>query len=171
MRRKVAGGKDQPFASSHPAEIPGAHRLQRRDGPESVAVPAPAPEPEPEAAPEPVFDQAAGEAAIRSFINEMVVELNNHDVEGVVARADEAAETWEGDLKGKEAFRKMWTDIWGRHKDLQYQLRDEIGIVFVTNDVAIYKTYVDVTGILDEDGNPQCQLHQGIAEGALRHLI
>jgi ketosteroid isomerase-like protein len=120
-----------------------------------MLLPACAPAQEPEASPEPAFVQVAEEAAIRSSISEMIVELNNHDVEGVVARADESAETWEGDLKGKEAFRKMWTDIWGHHKDLQYQLRDEIGIVFVTNDVAIYKTYVDVTGILDEDGNPQ----------------
>ncbi len=40
-------------------------------------------------------------------------------------------------------------------KDIQVKLIEEIGIVFVTASVAIYKARHEVTGSVDEDENPR----------------
>lgn len=115
---------------------------------------APAPEPEPVAAPEPVFDQAAEEAAIREVIEQVYALANKHDAKGFVALMDESIEDWDGENKGRAAQEKGISEWWERQTDIQYKLLDEIGIVFVTPDVAIYKWHDHTTGELDEDGKP-----------------
>jgi ketosteroid isomerase-like protein len=114
---------------------------------------APAPEPEPEAAPEPAFDRASEEAAIREVGVKFFAAANKHDAKAWLASATEDVETWTGNLKGKAAWEKYLTEErWERQKDIQYKLLDEIGIVFVTPDVAIYKYRDETTGAIDADG-------------------
>ena len=116
---------------------------------------APSPEPEPEAAPEPVFDQAAEESDIRDVVEQLYAAMNKHDAKGYLALCDEDFEIWDGTVKGKVALEEyLSTDVWGRQPDIQWKLVDEIGIVFVTPDVAIYKERDEPTGRLDADGKP-----------------
>jgi hypothetical protein len=49
---------------------------------------------------------------------------------------------------------KYLSDIFSNAKDFQIKLLDEIGIVFVTPDVAIHKHNDEVTGSIDADGKP-----------------
>ncbi len=116
---------------------------------------APAPEPAPEAPPEPVFDQAAEEAAIREAMEQMYAGANAHDVAAYTALMDENFESWDGSVKGLAAWSKNISDSWESEKDIQYNLLDEIGIQFMTPEVAIFKLYDEVTGSLDADGKPQ----------------
>jgi len=113
---------------------------------------APAPEPEPEPAPEPVFDQAAEEAAIRNVAEQMKASFNAHEAKGCVANTDENYENWLGTVKGREAFEKQRIEDIARYPDVQASFLDEIGIVFVTPDVAIRKTRTEWTGMTDAEG-------------------
>ena len=62
-------------------------------------------------------------------------------------------ENWKGDIKGRAAWEKYYAERWGgRNKDIQYEMLEEIGIVFVTSDVAIYKYRGKTTGRIDADG-------------------
>jgi uncharacterized protein (TIGR02246 family) len=120
----------------------------------SACAPAPEPEPEPQPAPEPVFDQAAEEAAIRKVVEKIIETANAHDVEAYTALHAEYAESWDGTAKGRVAWGKFVGDLWESQKDIQYKQLEEIGIVFVTPDVAIFKAVDEVTGSLDSDGTP-----------------
>lgn len=106
---------------------------------------APAPEPEPEAASEPVFDQAAEEAAIREVIEQTNAAWNKHDMEAFSVFVNEDAESWDG-AQDKAAILKDTSQSWDRQKDVQWKVTEEIGIVFVTPDVAIYKVRCESTG-------------------------
>jgi uncharacterized protein (TIGR02246 family) len=114
---------------------------------------APAPEPEPEATPEPQFDQAAEEAAVRQVIEQVLAVLNNHDAKALASLFIETYETWDGEVKGIEAYENDYSDFFERQKDLKYQFQDEIGLIFLKPDVAIYKGRGEFTDMLDDDGN------------------
>ena len=114
---------------------------------------APAPEPEPEAAAEAVFDQAAEEEAIRKVIQEGISAHNNHDAKGVVVFLDEVYENLDGSRKGPGAFEETYAEQFNRAKDLKYQELQYVRTVFVTPDVAIYKSVGEFSGQVDEDGN------------------
>ena len=118
---------------------------------------APAPEPEPEVAPEPVFDQAAEEAAVRDATEQFMAAYNKHDPQAVAALIDEECRQWGDAVKGKAAFAKWYGERFERSKDLinQIKLSEEIGIDFVTPDIAIHKFREETTGVVDADGNPQ----------------
>jgi hypothetical protein len=114
---------------------------------------APASEPQPEAAPEPQFDQAAEEAAIREATSLTIDTDDKRDIEthlsvyadpfiGLQAKLDRAAHT------------KIHTDIWAREKDFHLKLLDEIDVVFLSPDVAIHRFSQERTGRLDENGSP-----------------
>jgi len=46
-------------------------------------------------------------------------------------------------------------DFWAKNKDRHYELLEEIGIVFVTPDVAIFKSREELTGGIDANGKPR----------------
>lgn len=117
----------------------------------AMLLPACAPAPEPKPAPEPVFDQAAEEAAIRAVMDRMYAALDRHDPSGVVAEMDEVFETWEGDMKGLAAREKYWAGFFEANKNAKITLQDEIGIIFVTPDVAIFKARGEATGWGNQD--------------------
>jgi uncharacterized protein (TIGR02246 family) len=115
---------------------------------------APAPEPEPETAPEPVFDQAAEEAAIRELAKQIDATWNAHDAKACAALNDEIYENWDGTVKGPAADEEMMADLFRQQPDLQRRMLEEIGIVFVTPDVAIYKLRMEISGWKGEEGQP-----------------
>jgi uncharacterized protein (TIGR02246 family) len=126
---------------------------------------APAPEPEPEAAPEPVFDQAAEEAAIRNIREQLITALNNHDAAAFVALFADDYETWDGETKGIVAYEQSYSELLELQKDLKYEFQQEIGIIFLKPDFAVYKGRGVFTDMLDEDGNtlpPQEMRHAWI---------
>jgi uncharacterized protein (TIGR02246 family) len=115
---------------------------------------APAPQPEPEAAPAPVFDQAAEEAAIREEVEREVVAYNQHDATAMAALLMEDYENWAGTQKGSAANEKSNAEFFkGRGKNVQLE-DEEIGIIFLTPKVAIYKSRDETTNRLDEEGKP-----------------
>jgi uncharacterized protein (TIGR02246 family) len=101
-----------------------------------------------------IADQAQDEAAIREVVEQLFAAMEKHDAKAYAALCDEDFETWEGDIKGRAAMEEYISGIFSNAKDIQFKLLDEIGIVFVTSDFAIYKHTDEVSGALDDDGNP-----------------
>ena len=121
-----------------------------------ISACAQAPEPEPEAAPEPQFDQAAEEAAIREVVEQAYAALNKHDVKAAFALCDDNFENFSGTRKGRAANEEAWAEIFAtRFKNVEYSQYEEIGIQFITPDVAIYKDRYDFSGALGTDGEPR----------------
>jgi uncharacterized protein (TIGR02246 family) len=99
-------------------------------------------------------DRTADEEAIRKVVEQVNTIHNRYDVKALVALFDEAVEDWAGQTKGREAMEKNLTALFGREKNRIQEELGEIGIVFVTDDVAIYKSRRVTTGTVDADGNP-----------------
>jgi uncharacterized protein (TIGR02246 family) len=97
---------------------------------------------------------AEDEEAIKKVVEQLYAALNKKDIKAAFALCDENFENYTGTLKGREANEKRWMPIFKtRFKNVQYKPVEEIGIQFITPDVAIYKDSYDFTGALDEDGN------------------
>ena len=101
-----------------------------------------------------VADQAADEAAIREVIEQAFAMANKHDAKALMSLCTEDFEGWTGERKGRAAWEEFLSDHWGRQKDFQYELIDEIGLIFVAPNVAIHKYHERTTGLLDADGKP-----------------
>jgi ketosteroid isomerase-like protein len=97
-------------------------------------------------------DQAAEEAAIRKAAEKIQAVFNEHDAKGLEPLFDEKIESWNGDAKGPSEHSKMYAEIFQRQPELQMNRLEEIGIIFVTPDVAIYKHRRKMTGRRDADG-------------------
>jgi uncharacterized protein (TIGR02246 family) len=113
---------------------------------------APSPEPEPEPAPEPGFDQAAEEAAVRKFEEQLVSAFNNHDSSAFISFCAEDIENWTGTNKGRRAIEEVIVEFFEQQKNVKATLLEDIGIVFVTPDVAIAKARYEETGRVGDDG-------------------
>jgi hypothetical protein len=78
---------------------------------------------------------------------------NAKDVKSHVALYDEVAVPWEyvgeGDL---EMVEKYLATVFSTQKNAKAKITKEIGIVFLTPDVAIYKAYAERTGMVDGEG-------------------
>lgn len=101
-----------------------------------------------------VADEAEDEAAIRKVMEQAYALANEHDAEGLTALLTEKWEDWGGNRKGRTAWKKYWSELWERQKGARGKLLEEIGIIFVTPDVAIYKAIDETTGMLDAGGKP-----------------
>jgi uncharacterized protein (TIGR02246 family) len=99
-------------------------------------------------------DRTADEAAIRKVVEQVNTIHNRHDVKALVALFDETVEDWAGLTKGRAAMEKNLTELFSRENDRRQEELEEIGIVFVTPDVAIYKSKRVTTGTVDAEGNP-----------------
>jgi ketosteroid isomerase-like protein len=99
-------------------------------------------------------DKAEDEAAIRKAVEQLFAAMHKHDAKAYGALCAENFETWEGDVKGRAAMEKLMSDTFATAKDIQFELLDEIGIVFAAPDVAIYKHTDKITGALDDDEEP-----------------
>jgi uncharacterized protein (TIGR02246 family) len=113
---------------------------------------APAPEPLQESAPEPVFDQAAEEAAVRQFEEQLVSAYNNYDSAAFLSFYADDFENWTGTLKGRASLEEGAAKFFERQRELKATLLEDMGIIFVTPDVAIAKARYEETGRLGEDG-------------------
>lgn len=99
-------------------------------------------------------DQAEDETAIRKEVEKMAALSNKHDAEALGAPLTEDYENWTGSQKGRAAYVKNMSNLYDLNKDRQVKLLDEIGIVFVTPDVAIFKGRLETSGLHDADGKP-----------------
>jgi ketosteroid isomerase-like protein len=99
-----------------------------------------------------IADQAEDEAAIREVVKQLYTAVNKHDVKAYVALCAENVESWNGDVKGRAAMEQYLSNTFANAKDIHIELTDEIGIVFVTPDVAIHKHNDVLTGSLNADG-------------------
>jgi ketosteroid isomerase-like protein len=110
--------------------------------------------PRSEAVPEPQFDQNAEEAAIRTVLEQLLTAYNNHDAKTYVSLLTETHESWEGGLKGRAAWERYLTEYFEDQEGTKANPGEEIGLFFVTPEVAIYKGRAEFTGDIDEDGKP-----------------
>jgi hypothetical protein len=116
-----------------------------------LALPAcaPQPEPEPEAAPEPVFDQAAEEAAIRKANEDRIAVWNAKDEMAYPAFFDkDCTDGLDGGPCEADAFLEAT-------KNTKLSVVKDAGVVFITSDVAILRYTTEDTGSLDADGKPE----------------
>ena len=97
-----------------------------------------------------VADRAADEAAIREATKQFNTALNRNDTKAIEALLDENLENWKGDLKGPAALVRAIKD----NPDTTVRFLEEVGIVFLTPDVAVHKFYEENSGWRDGDGNP-----------------
>ena len=102
-------------------------------------------------------DQAEDEAAIRKVFEQINAAFNNHDAKGMFALVDESVESWDGSRKGAANF-EYYADMFKRMPSIKSNFLEEIGIIFLTPDVAVYKAFMDNTGLVDEDGKRLPQL-------------
>ena len=100
-----------------------------------------------------VADQSVDEAAIRKAMENNFATWNTKDVKGHVALYDEVSVPWEygGKITG-EGREKYIATVFTKQKDAKAEITKEIGIVFVTPDVAIYKAHGARIGMVDGDG-------------------
>ncbi len=96
-----------------------------------------------------VAGQAADEAAIREVTKRLIETTNTRDIKG---HLDVYADPFENIEASVDRAAHQQTHE--RLKDLRVKLLDDVGIVFVTPDVAIHKYRSESTGSIDDDGNP-----------------
>ena len=97
-------------------------------------------------------DRAKDEAAIRKVVEQVNTIHNRHEVEPLVALFDETVENWTGTTRGRAAYEKAIAGLFEREGHRLQKEVEEVGIVFVTDDVAIYKSRRQVIGEIDSAG-------------------
>jgi uncharacterized protein (TIGR02246 family) len=98
-------------------------------------------------------DQAADRTAIREAEKIYRDVYNAHDAKAFAATYDDNAENWNGSARGRASIERIYSEFFaGPEKNTQVTLLEEIGIFFVTADVAIYKARYGFSGRLDEEG-------------------
>ena len=97
-------------------------------------------------------DQAEDEAAIRKVVEQVYAALNKHDAKAMGALYVDDFENWSGSIKGRVAWEKNLSELFENSKDSQWKQLEEIAIIFVTPDVAIYKDRHELSGWVDADG-------------------
>lgn len=94
---------------------------------------------------------AADEAAILKLVEQEFATFNKHDAKALAALFTEDNENWTGRQKGRAGQEKGFLENFERQKDIQWNLLDEISLVFVTPDVAIYKAHSEDIGRVDKE--------------------
>ena len=102
-----------------------------------------------------VGDDTGDVVAIERVWDQVVATFNNHDAEGWASLMSGSFENWQGDRKGPVAEEKYIAQYFENQKGVRYKQLDKIGLTFVTRDVAIYRTYGEVAGIVDAEGKPE----------------
>ena len=115
----------------------------------AMAACAPATEP----TPEPEVDLEVEAASIRSIAEQVYETVNNRDWDAHVALYAEEYEVWE-ESRDRATHKSRHEEAFEGQDDARYEIEEEIGLVFLTSDVAIRKTRTVASGLLDEDGKP-----------------
>ncbi|GAI15834.1 unnamed protein product [marine sediment metagenome] len=103
------------------------------------------------------IDIEEDEVAIRKVLEQINAAFQNHDAEGMAALWDQSVESWNGSRKGAAQV-KYYADLFNLQPSIKSNHLEEIGIIFVTPDVAIYKALMDNTGLVDKEGKPRPQV-------------
>ena len=98
---------------------------------------------------------AADETEIRAAIKQYINAHNKHDIKAMAAFIDDNWQNFTGERKGKASYGKWMTEWFEQNADRHLAVAKEIGIEFITSDVALYTYYQEVTGLVDDDGNAQ----------------
>jgi uncharacterized protein (TIGR02246 family) len=101
-----------------------------------------------------VADQAEDEKAIREASEKVMAAFNAHDAKAQTPLFDEKIEAWNGTGKGRAEHEKGYVEYFQNRPKIGMKHLDEIGIVFITPDVAIHKLRREMTGRVDADGKP-----------------
>ena len=96
-----------------------------------------------------VAQNAADEAAIREASKHIEETTNKGDIKGHLDLYADPFESFESS-DDRAAHQQTHDGL----KGLRQKLLDDIGVVFVTPDVAIHKFRQETTGLTDDDGNP-----------------
>jgi ketosteroid isomerase-like protein len=103
----------------------------------------------------PVMAQsAADEAGVRNATKQWMTANNKHDAKAVGALLDEDVQNWTGERKSRADAVKYLEDRFKRMKDVQVTIAEDIGVDFITPDIAIHKFYSKASGFVDADGKP-----------------
>jgi len=96
----------------------------------------------------------ADEAAVRKATEQWFAALNARDAKAAAALTDEINENWAGEVKGRAAREESLRTRFERMPDAQDEMLEDMGVVFVTPDVAVHKFGERHLGRLDADGKP-----------------
>jgi len=104
------------------------------------------------AASAPAVDRPADEAAIRKAMERMDEAYRLRDGRALGALMAEDFENWLGTDKGREVNVAAGLEALKRQPNAQYKRSGEIGVFFITADVARYKAYWEFSGMTDAQG-------------------
>ena len=101
------------------------------------------------------FDRPAEEAAIRKAMEQLDEAYRLRDGQMFGALMAEGFENWLGTDKGRDVNVKLSLEGLQRQPGVQYKRSVEVGIVFLSADVALYKAHWEFSGMVDAQGKPQ----------------
>jgi uncharacterized protein (TIGR02246 family) len=97
-------------------------------------------------------DQAEDEAAIRKVVAAIEAAYNAHDPSALLPLLDDTVVILGRTMRDKREAETFWSEAFAQSKNAKRQFLEEIDIVFVTPDVAIYKSRYERTGRADANG-------------------
>jgi uncharacterized protein (TIGR02246 family) len=117
----------------------------------------------------PVMAQSsADEAAIREVSKRAWAAYSAKDLKAFMACYGENNESWDGDFKGPAGLEKEIARQFKQSKDGQVKTVEEIGIHFLSPDVAIYKFRDEISGFVDEAGKPRPSRKRLVAQPVVK---
>jgi hypothetical protein len=100
-----------------------------------------------------VFDQAAEEAAIREAMAKGPAAYNIGDARAMAAIFDENSIVgFTGNVRTRAEREQRYRESFERNDNIHFEMEEELGIFFVTSDVAILRSRGEYTGGYDADG-------------------
>jgi uncharacterized protein (TIGR02246 family) len=99
-------------------------------------------------------DQAEDEAAIRKVVAAIDAAFNGHDPAAVLPLNDDTIVIFGRTMRDRREAETLWSEYFAQNKNARRRFLEEIDIVFVTPDVAIYKSRGERTGRVDASGKP-----------------
>ncbi|MBP1769523.1 MAG: hypothetical protein H6P96_141 [Candidatus Aminicenantes bacterium] len=97
-------------------------------------------------------ERSADEAAIRKAMEQLDEAYRLRDGQMFGALLAEDFENWLGTDKGRDINVKIGLDGLKSQPNVQYKRSAEVGIVFLSDDVALYKAHWEFTGMADAEG-------------------
>ncbi|MFH2107754.1 MAG: hypothetical protein ABII93_03715 [Chrysiogenia bacterium] len=102
----------------------------------------------------PAIDRSADAAAIRKVMEQLDEAYRLRDGQAFGALMAEDFENWLGTDKGRDINVKLSLEGLKSQTHAQYKRSGELGVVFLSADVALYKAYWEFSGMIDAKGNP-----------------
>ena len=99
-------------------------------------------------------ERSIDEAAIIKAMEQMDEAYRLRDGQMFGALMAEDFENWLGTDKGRDINVKISLEGLKSQPNVQYKRSDELGVVFLSTEVALYKAYWEFSGMVDAAGNP-----------------